>query len=118
MPGRRVGSGNHLPHRRLGDFTSLHSFDGTDGSVPRSGLILASDGNFYGTTEAGGQFGFGTLYRMDAAGNVVVLHHFDGSSEPCPRDPFPTAELDEGSDAKLYGARHHGGDDGFLFASP
>ena len=100
----------------LGGFTSLHSFDGTDGSVPRSGLILASDGNFYGTTEAGGQFGFGTLYRMDAAGNVVVLHHFDGSSASLVEGSLVnTAELTEGSDGKLYGARHQGGDAGFLY---
>ena len=31
----------------------------TDGSVPRSGLTLGSDGNFYGTTYYGGiTFGF------------------------------------------------------------
>ncbi len=100
----------------LGGFTSLHSFDGTDGSVPHSGLILASDGNFYGTTETGGQFGFGTLYRMDAAGNVVVLHQFDGSSADLPAGSIAnTAELTEGSDGKLYGARYQGGDAGFLF---
>jgi uncharacterized repeat protein (TIGR03803 family) len=99
-----------------GGFTPLHSFDGTDGASPKSGLLQALDGNFYGTTEFGGQFGFGTLYRMDSAGVVVVLHHFDGTSGSVPEgSTFPTAELVQGSDGKLYGARYRGGDDGFLF---
>ena len=100
----------------LGGFTLLHSFDGSDGANPKSGLLQASDGNFYGTTEFGGQFGFGTLYRMDATGTVVVLHHFDGTSASLPSgSTFPTAELVEGSDGKLYGARYRGGAAGFLY---
>jgi uncharacterized repeat protein (TIGR03803 family) len=99
-----------------GGFTPLHSFDGSDGASPKSGLIQALDGNFYGTTEFGGQFGFGTLYRMDSAGVVVVLHHFDGTSADAPDgSTFPTAELVQGSDGKLYGARYRGGDGGFLY---
>jgi uncharacterized repeat protein (TIGR03803 family) len=99
-------------------FTSLHSFDGTDGSFPRSGLVLASDGNFYGTTEFGGSFAFGTLFRMDPAGPVTALHHFDGSSQDAPAGSAnATGELVQGSDGKLYGARFRGGDNdaGFLY---
>jgi uncharacterized repeat protein (TIGR03803 family) len=99
-----------------GGFLSLHSFDGTDGANPQSGLIQASDGLLYGTTEGGGQFGFGTLYRMDLAGNVVKLHDFDGTSNDRPDGlGQSTASLTEGSDGKLYGARHTGGDSGFGF---
>lgn len=33
-----------------GTFTTLHSFDGTNGGRPQAGLIQATNGNFYGTT--------------------------------------------------------------------
>ena len=48
-------------------------------------LILAPDGLFYGTTYSGGSSGFGTIYRMDSAGNVMTIHSFayaDGAMPP------------------------------------
>jgi uncharacterized repeat protein (TIGR03803 family) len=58
--------------------TQLYSFvrSGTDGRYPTAGLIQAGDGNFYGTTNAGGTTGGGTVYRISAAGETV-LYSFD-----------------------------------------
>ena len=113
------GATNHGTVYRIdsaGVFLPLHSFDGTDGSNPQSGLIQASDGLFYGTTEQGGEFGFGTLYRMDGLGNVVKLHDFDGTANNRPTGlSQSTAELVEGSDGRLYGARYQGGTAGFVY---
>jgi uncharacterized repeat protein (TIGR03803 family) len=48
-----------------GALTTLYSFtDGNDGNGPVAGLAQASDGNFYGTAEAGGVGGAGTVFRL------------------------------------------------------
>jgi uncharacterized repeat protein (TIGR03803 family) len=38
-----------------------------DGALPAGSLIQGSDGNFYGTTLAGGQFNGGTVFQITAA---------------------------------------------------
>jgi uncharacterized repeat protein (TIGR03803 family) len=45
-------------------FTTLFSFDGTDGSQPYTGLVQATDGNLYGTAPGGGANGAGTFFRI------------------------------------------------------
>ena len=67
-----------------GSITVLHTFgDGSvtnDGASPQAGLSLASDGNFYGTTQFGGSANLGTVFKMTPAGVVTTLHSFgDGS---------------------------------------
>jgi uncharacterized repeat protein (TIGR03803 family) len=48
-----------------GNFTSLYSFTGgDDGANPQAGLVLGSDGNFYGTTSAGGTNAFGNVFKL------------------------------------------------------
>ncbi len=47
-----------------GVLTTLYSFGGNDGAVPEAGLVLGSDGSFYGTTFGGGQGGAGTVFRL------------------------------------------------------
>ncbi|HUD48046.1 MAG TPA: choice-of-anchor tandem repeat GloVer-containing protein, partial [Candidatus Baltobacteraceae bacterium] len=40
----------------------LYSFDGFDGGRPSSALMQGADGNFYGTTEYGGAYEYGTVF--------------------------------------------------------
>src|SRR5271169_5341841 len=44
-------------------FTSLHSFEYTDGKYVYAGLVQATDGNLYGTTAEGGANDAGTVFK-------------------------------------------------------
>ncbi len=91
----------------LGHFALLHSLSPLypgEGSEPKGGVIQASDGFFYGTTEHGGYFG--EIFRMDAAGNFTVLHRFDAYASD---GGSPVSGLIEGRDGFLYGTASIGG---------
>ncbi|PYJ61287.1 MAG: hypothetical protein DME24_06840 [Verrucomicrobia bacterium] len=70
---------------------------------PAAGVILASDGNLYGTTQFGGTStncvgGCGTVFKITLNGVLTTLHSFDG------RDgSWPLGGLVEGSDGNFYG---------------
>ncbi len=106
-----------------GQLTTLHNFCSlsgcTDGLNPSAGLLLASDGNLYGTTAGGtgpnGVFSFGTVFGMTLAGQLTTVHSFvktDGA--------FPYGGLVEGSNGILYGATSFGGSEynGTIFSLP
>ena len=62
-----------------GVLTTLHSFDFTDGAYPWAGLVQATDGNFYGTTDGGGASSYGTVFKITAGGVLTTLHSFVGT---------------------------------------
>ncbi|HMF60185.1 MAG TPA: choice-of-anchor tandem repeat GloVer-containing protein, partial [Vicinamibacterales bacterium] len=82
-------------------FEVLHSFVGGtgDGANAFSGLIQGSDGFFYGTTQRGGAFNAGTVYRMTSSGTVTILHSFTGGAD----GGLPSTTLIQGDDGLLYG---------------
>ncbi len=57
-----------------GTFRSLFAFGLTNGAGPLAGLLQASDGNFYGTTQNGGPYGYGTVFRITRSGAFTLLH--------------------------------------------
>jgi uncharacterized repeat protein (TIGR03803 family) len=73
---------------------------------PVGGLIEAADGFFYGTTRAGGLKNNGTVFRLDAAGNLTVLKSL-GITTGGVMQPEGTLLL--GSDGALYGTAALGG---------
>jgi uncharacterized repeat protein (TIGR03803 family) len=91
-----------------GTLTDIYNFcsqtNCEDGQYPFSGLILGTDGNFYGTT-LGGSFGnIGTVFKITPDGVLTTLHSFqgrDGSS--------PEAGLIEATDGNFYGTTYQGG---------
>lgn len=109
--GGAVGKGTVFKITPQGDLTVLHSFaGGADGANPEAGLILAKDGNFYGTTSSGGTSQFGTVFRMTPAGVVTVLHSFTQNNGD---GAFPSAALLQATDGNLYGTTQFGGISGF-----
>ena len=110
--GDAPGEGTVFKISRDGRLATLHSFAGypVEGGGPGAGLVLANDGNFYGTTSYGGKsgscrLGCGTVYRITSAGTLTTLHSFDvleGST--------PLGRLLQATDGNLYGANSNGGD--------
>jgi uncharacterized repeat protein (TIGR03803 family) len=89
----------------------LHSFGAApDGKFPLSTLVRDSAGNLYGTTSEGGSADFGTVFKVDAAGEETVLYSFKGSKND---GSYPSAGLVLDSDGNLYGTTEDGGRAGF-----
>jgi len=88
------------------DYRVLRSFSGStdpkksdDGYAPQ-GLVLERHGILYGTTQAHGPNGRGTLFRMNVDGRGFAVVHAFGINET---DGTHGGELCFGSDGVLYG---------------
>src|ERR1035441_2319586 len=51
-------------------FTTLHSFDNTDGASPNAALVQGTDANLYGTTLDGGAAGLETVFKISPSGTL------------------------------------------------
>jgi len=92
-----------------GAITVLHSFAGYpgDGADPRGVLVQANDGNFYGTTDAGGANNFGSVFKVTPAGQVTTLYSFC-SAAGCVDGKTPFVGVIVGTDGNLYGTAQGG----------
>jgi uncharacterized repeat protein (TIGR03803 family) len=93
-----------------GSFTSLISLSGRNGNEPRGRLVQGLDGNFYGTTCAGGRYSWsrGTIFKMTTNGTLSTLYSFTGGSD----GDYPVAGLVQGADGNFYGTTRYGGTNG------
>jgi len=91
-----------------GALTTLHSFGGPDGAGPYSPLLVASDGNFYGTTNGGGNSNAGTVYQITSSGSLTTLYNFCSLSG-CADGAYPVSAIIQASDGNIYGVSHAGG---------
>ena len=98
-----------------GQETVLYSFHGgTDGAGPAASLIRDSAGNFYGTTQAGGDpsclygkagEGCGTVFKLDAGGTETVLYRFHFGNDGA----APKGALYRDRAGNLWGTAQFGG---------
>jgi uncharacterized repeat protein (TIGR03803 family) len=109
-----TGCGTVFKITPQGAFSLLHSFDSTThGGSPTDGLIQARNGNFYGTAEAGGTHGGGTVFGMTPKGILTTLYNFPSTSYGAD----PIGGLVQTANGKFYGTTFRGGSsaDGTVF---
>jgi uncharacterized repeat protein (TIGR03803 family) len=98
-----------------GSYTILADFgnSSTDGFAPQGGLMRASDGTLWGTTEVGGNTnvycipGCGTVYRLvpNTSGYLrQTIYEFSG-----PDGAAPFGQLVQAADGTIYGTTSEGG---------
>lgn len=103
--GGTFGDGTIFEVTTGGTLTTLYNFSNTpDGANPYAGLVLGTDGNFYGTTFEGGATDQGTVFKVTAAGVVTILHSFSGTD-----GELPYGALVQGTDGNFYGTTEAGG---------
>src|SRR5438105_9174355 len=97
------------------NFTTLHSFNGSDGDNPSGNLILSGT-TLYGTTRGGGSSGVGTVFKINTDGTQFTnLYNFTATSAPMITNgdgASPTAGLALSGNT-LYGTAAGGGTSGY-----
>lgn len=91
-----------------GVFTSLFSFNGTNGATPDAALTPGSNGVFYGTTFAGGVSNWGTLFLITTNGDLTNLFSFTGTNNPY-QGAAPAAPLVSDGNGNFHGTANYGG---------
>lgn len=88
-----------------GALTTLYSFcsqtNCTDGEQPDAGLVQGQDGSLYGTTQLGGTYGYGTVFKISLDGTRTTLYSFCAQVN-CTDGKFPNTALVQGSDGNFY----------------
>lgn len=106
--GGAYGYGTVFKISRTGELTTIYNFcaetNCLDGSGPSTGMVLATDGKFYGTTGYGGTNNKGTIFKITRSGTLTTLFSFTGGA-----DGLTPEGLTLGADGTLYGTTSNGG---------
>jgi uncharacterized repeat protein (TIGR03803 family) len=100
-----------------GTLTTLYNFcfqtSCADGDNPNAGLVQGSDGNLYGTTQAGGGVNdSGTVFKITPSGTLTTLYSFCSQGGVCIDGAYPSAVLLQATDGRFYGTTAQGGSNG------
>lgn len=99
-------------------FSTIHTFNGSDGLLPQGNLLIDAAGNLYGSTSWGGNSkyctefdlgGCGTVFRLTPTGKggygFSGLHHFSETNDGA----SPSTQLVLDAAGNLYGGNSLGG---------
>jgi len=89
-------------------FSTLVSFDGTNGSSPFMSLVQGFNGNYYGTTLGGGAGGGGTVFELTSEGSLTTIYNFCAKTN-CADGSWPAAPLVETVNGTFWGVTGLGG---------
>ena len=90
-------------------FTTLFSFNYTDGAYSEAELVQATNGNLYGTTGGGGANGnYGTVFKITPSGTLTTLYSFCSQSG-CTDGSNPYAGVVQATNGDFYGTTGYGG---------
>jgi uncharacterized repeat protein (TIGR03803 family) len=109
--GQAIGKGTIFKLTPNGELTTLYVFSGgSDGANPY-GTLVEYKGLFYGTTDGGGTYGYGTVFAISSAGVRDTLVSFDNleSQGDTIRGANPIGGLVE-YNGSFYGTTSAGGD--------
>jgi uncharacterized repeat protein (TIGR03803 family) len=96
---------------RAAELRTLHTF-GPGPRIAQEPLVQGTDGATYGTTFSGGPDHIGTVYKITATGEMVVLHSFMWSPNGGVNGGYPGAGLTLANDGNFYGTTVSGGRNG------
>jgi len=109
--GWRLSAGTIFEINPAGQLTTLYSFcaqtNCADGQTPFAALVQGRNGDLYGEAEAGGTFGFGTVFEITLQGKLTTLFRFDGTD-----GSVPVGGLIQAADGDFYGVTAEGGNRG------
>ena len=105
-----LGCGTIFTITSAGNLTTLAAPTKTQGAQLFAGLVLGSDGNFYGTAEGGGNFNaHGAVFVYNpVAATFTTLYSFCAQTN-CPDGTHPYAGLIQALDGNFYGTTYLGG---------
>ena len=98
------GDGTIFRITHAGAFSSLFSFNTSNGANPQAGLVQGANGSFYGTTFDGGSNALGEVFNITSQGLLTILLSFNNTN-----GANPQAGLVQGLDGNFYGTTKVGG---------
>jgi uncharacterized repeat protein (TIGR03803 family) len=103
------GCGTVFEVTPTGTLTPFDFEDTGGGNTPYASVIIAANGDFYGTTTDGGVVGEGTVFKMTPSGVLTTLYSFCPDYPSCTDGLNPYSGLVLGASGNFYGTVASGG---------